>query len=158
MNSESPNPMINPQADAESTLRLIAQLPAPQGLEDRIRITLADAYRRKPGRLFFWPVSGAAGNAWLRSAAAAAIALVIVGGGWSISVRMQPWQRRHISVAPSQISAPGGFSGAGAIRTPQTLNGPVLAHPVKTQDEQSKRSKKEGTKKSAPVKPVPQLQ
>jgi len=29
-----------------------------------------------------------------------------------------------------RVAAPGGFQGAGAMRTPQTLNGPVAARTV----------------------------
>lgn len=35
-------------------------------------------------------------------------------------------------------SAPGGFSNAGAMRTPNTLNGPVLSQPVTVQPPQAK--------------------
>jgi hypothetical protein len=35
-------------------------------------------------------------------------------------------------------SASGGFSGAGAMRTPQTLNGPVVAHPATAQPPKAK--------------------
>jgi hypothetical protein len=135
MNSETDNPIVT---DAEATLRQIAALPAPAGLEDRIHASLASAQRRKTGRVLTgrvlqWPAAGGSGNAWLRSAAAAAIALVIVGGGRGVYSRVHPWQPARAIALPGQGGAQGGFGNAGAIRTPQTLNGPVLTHSGKAQ-------------------------
>jgi hypothetical protein len=63
-----------------------------------------------------------------RSAAAAAIVCVVVGGGWGVYSRVQPAQTPKAVAMPPRVAAPGGFSSAGAMRTPQTLDGPVLAH------------------------------
>jgi hypothetical protein len=63
----------------------------------------------------------------MRSAAAAAIVLVVAGGGWGIYTRVQP--AKGIA-APPHVAAPVGFSSSGAMRTPNTLNGPVVKHPV----------------------------
>ncbi|HVU46569.1 MAG TPA: hypothetical protein VHD85_10610, partial [Terracidiphilus sp.] len=60
--------------------------------------------------------------------------------------RVQPWQR-HTMPVPVHDGAQGGFGGAGAIRTPQTLNGPVLTHPVKAEKKTAEVPVK---KKSAP--------
>ena len=130
MNRETDNSIVQ---DAEATLRLVASLPAPAGLEDRVRAALASAAQKhKSGRVLAWPAgSGGAGNAWLRSAAAAAVVFVIAGGGWSVYSRVQPWQPVRVTPLPMSGGAQGGFGGAGAMRTPQTLNGPVITHAVK---------------------------
>jgi len=134
----SPTPITNdPKAsygteEAEATLRLIAELPAPEGLEDRMKAALRAAPRT--GRVLQWPGMPAQSRGWLdsalaRSAAAAAIVFVVAGGGWSVYSRVQPAQAAN-PIAMPHVAAPGGFSSAGAMRTPQTLNGPVLKHPV----------------------------
>ena len=74
--------------NAEDTLRLIANLPAPQGLEDRLIEGLRSAPRQ--GRVLSWPGAMSSSRDWLRTAAAAAIAFVIVGGGWGVYSRVQP--------------------------------------------------------------------
>ncbi len=150
MNRQTDNPIERDTGvkDTEATLRLIANLPAPAGIEDRVHAALANAATRKPGRVLEWPSArkSTMSNAWLRSAAAAAIAVVVVGGGWGVYSRVQPWQR-HTMPVPVHDGAQGGFGGAGAIRTPQTLNGPVLTHPVKAEKKTAEVPVK---KKSAP--------
>ena len=135
----------------EATLRLIATLPAPEGLEDRVNASLRTAQRSAPriGRILAWPVAGfKPGRDWMRSAAAAAIVLVVAGGGWGIYTRVQP--ARSITVPP-HFAAPAGFSSSGAMRTPNTLNGPVVKHPVtaKTQPVKSPAKKPLRRRKSA---------
>jgi hypothetical protein len=118
------------QGTVEDTLRLIANLPAPEGLEDRVYANLRTAQRSAPrkGRVLAWPGAGfRPGSEWMRSAAAAAIVLVVAGGGWGIYTRVQP--AKGIA-APPHVAAPVGFSSSGAMRTPNTLNGPVLTHPM----------------------------
>lgn len=114
---------------AEETLRIIAALPAPAGLEDRVQ----QALRKGPGRarVLSWPLSRQrwAQSGIARGAAAAAIVFVVVGVGWGVYSRVRPYQAPRVIVMP-HVAAPGGFSSAGAMRTPQTLNRPVLAHPV----------------------------
>ncbi|HEX4028878.1 MAG TPA: hypothetical protein VHX20_00860 [Terracidiphilus sp.] len=155
MNVQSPDPISNRYPDAENTLRLLAALPPPQGLEARIHAVLASPHRphQQSARLLAWPARGVQ-RVWLRSAAAAAIAFVVVGGGWgvysSIQPRMQPWQPGGAVPALPQLSGPGGFSGAGAIRTPQTLNGPVLSHTVKTHETQAGTTNRKASKSAAP--------
>jgi hypothetical protein len=113
---------------AEATLRLIASLPPPKGLEDRVRAGLAAAPRR--GRILAWPAALKPQSAWMRSAAAAAIVFVVVGGGWGVYSRVQRTQPARVIVLAPRGPAQGGFASAGAMRTPQTLNGPVVAHPA----------------------------
>jgi len=123
----------------EETLRLIARLSAPEGLEERVQVGLRAASRTTSGRarLLQWPVALRLNNAWMQSslarmAAAAAIAAVVIGGGWVVSSRVQPAQPARAIAIPPRVSVQGSFSSAGAMRTPQTLNGPVVAQPAKS--------------------------
>jgi hypothetical protein len=124
----------------ESTLRLIASLPAPEGLAERVQAGLRTAPAAASGaatgrtRILAWPAALRLENGWLqsslaRSAAAAAIAAVVAGGGWGVYSRVQLTQPQR-GIALPRVAAPGGFQGAGAMRTPQTLNGPVAARTV----------------------------
>jgi hypothetical protein len=119
--------------DAEQTLRLIAALPAPEGVGDRVKDRLHAAPRN--AGLISWPTS-ATGARWsqlaaMRAAAAAAIVLVVAGGAWEVYA--------HIRIAPepSAVAIPqpvngsrGGLSAAGAVRKPQTMDGVVVAVPA----------------------------
>src|SRR5271166_2573921 len=120
----------------ETTLRLIASLPAPEGLAERVQAGLRAAPSAAAGRarILSWPAALRLENGWwqsslARSAAAAAIAAVVAGGGWGVYSRVQMNQAQRAIVLP-RVAAPGGFSSAGAMRTPQTLNGPVAARAV----------------------------
>ena len=121
---------------ADETLRLIARISAPEGLEERVQAGLRAATSTTSGRarILRWPATLRLDNIWLqnlaRVTAAAAIVAVVVGGGWSISSHVQPAQPSSAIAAPPHVSSQGGFSSAGAMRTPQTLNGPVVAHPA----------------------------
>lgn len=133
MNSISPNAFgsnskaaAEPPDPSEVTLRLIAQLAPPEGIEKRVLTTLRTAPRS--GRLLSWPNILQPSEAWMRSAAAAAIVFVVAGGGWRIYVHVQP-QRTTIA-APAHGS---GFSSAGAVRMPQTVTVPVIAKPPDVQ-------------------------
>jgi hypothetical protein len=119
-------------AAAEETLRQIARLPAPQGLEDRLYMHLKAALLREPRR-WEWLSFHDLNLDWLhgsalRAAAAVAIAAIVAGGGWGVAARIQPAALQG-SVQPAPLSTPG-FSSAGAIRTPQTLTGPVVETPA----------------------------
>jgi hypothetical protein len=132
MNTPTENP--SNRADgraADETLRLIASLPGPEGLEDRVKVALSTASRR--GRILHWP-AGSAGGDWIhrtgsRCAAAAAIVAVVAGGGWGVYSRVQPAPTSR-AIAMPRVTAPGGFSNAGAMRTPQTLTGTLLNRPL----------------------------
>jgi hypothetical protein len=108
--------------DAEQTLRLVANLPAPKGLEDRIHAGLRVAPRQ--ARLLAWPTAMSPAGGWLRSAAAAALVCVVAGGGWGIYSRVQPSQ------VPAGVTLGGGFGSAGTVRKPVTLVGPAVTHPA----------------------------
>jgi hypothetical protein len=124
--------------DAEMTLRLIAGLPAPDGLEERVKAALHQTPRR--ASLLHWPRAsrqgsmraGWASHTWVRSAAAAAIVFVVAGGGWEVYSRIQPVQEPK-AIALPPVAARRGFSSANAIRMPKTLNGTVLTHPLAAQ-------------------------
>ncbi len=156
MNRETDNSTVE---NAETALRRIASLPAPTGLEDRVHAALASAKRRKlnsrSGQVLAWPAGGGAGNAWLRSAAAAAIAFVVVGGGWGMYARVKPSQPGRVIPLPVSGGAQSGFGSAGAIRTPQTVNGPVLMHTIKAAPE--KAAKKHTARTPAEKKPEMQV-
>jgi hypothetical protein len=130
---------IDGRADScefEATLRLISSLPAPEGLTERMQAGLRAGTGTSTGRarVLAWPAGLRSENGWLqsslaRSAAAAAIAIVVAGGGWGVYSRVQPKQsNRAVTISP-RVAVPGGFSSAGAMRTPQTLNGPEVARP-----------------------------
>ncbi len=139
-NKPVPDPLLREaRGPGEDTLRLIASLPAPQGLSDRVQAELRAAPR--VGRLltdrgplrppFGWMYSG-----FLRGAAAAAIVGVVAGGGWRIYSRVQPAPSPRVEIVPAPVSPAGnGFSNAGARRVPQTLDGPLLSHPIVTRPE-----------------------
>jgi len=146
-----PNHNVTP---GEDTLRLIANLPAPVGLENRIKTGLASA----PGsaRILTWrqPLSPARG--WMystlaRAAAAAAIVAIVAGGGWGIYSRVPPAPSADLISVP-QLAAPqgAGFSSAGAKRVPETLEGPVLKHPVPPPTETNVLEKMPSSTKSLP--------
>jgi hypothetical protein len=118
--------------DAEATLRMIARLPAPEDLENRVFASLnaapdsgrVDSGRRSTGRVLAWPVrDGWARAEWMRGAAAAAIVFLVAGGGYGIYSRVQPVQ----GVAGPRV---GEFGGSGAVVRPKTLQGPAIVRPA----------------------------
>jgi hypothetical protein len=135
MNSNSHNAMSSDSGpnSGDDTLRLIAGLPAPAGLEERVHKALRAAPRS--GRVLAWPTGFRAKTVmesnWMRAAAAAAIVFVVVGGGWGVYSRVQPGQAGKVIVMPQRMPSSGGFGGAGAIRTPETLPGPTVTEPAK---------------------------
>jgi hypothetical protein len=114
----------------DATLRLIACLAPPDGLEERVQAGLKDAQASGRARVLPWPTALRLDSAWMRSAAAAAIVAAVVGGSWGVYSRVQSIQPVRAITVPLHLSAPGGFSSAGAMRTPQTLNGPLVARPA----------------------------
>jgi hypothetical protein len=121
--------------NAEETLRLLATVPVPDDLVDRVQARLAAA----PPRSFLSGSSLFGRNGWmfspvfsqgLRGCAAAAIVLFVAGGGFAIYSRVQPSPSAQVIEMPARVGNSGSFSNAGAMRTPDTLNGPVLANPA----------------------------
>jgi hypothetical protein len=118
----------------EDTLRLIAHLPVPEGLADRVKVGLRNA--PSAGRILMWrgPVIPARGwmyTSFARGAAAAAIVCVVAGGGWRVYSHVQPGPSANVIVLPTPGAAAGsGFSSSKATRVPGTLDRPVLTHPA----------------------------
>jgi hypothetical protein len=134
MTSPRQNDIQDRVRNAEETLRMIATLPAPDGLADRVQARLGSA----PRRPFLLTWSGGGRNGWmfrpifsqgLRGCAAAAIVVLVAGGGFTIYSRVQRSPNANV-VVPARVGNGGGFSNAGAMRTPDTLKGPVLANPA----------------------------
>jgi hypothetical protein len=112
----------------EATLHLVTHAAAPAGLEERVHAALEAAPKR--GWLLEWPVTAG----WMRATAAAAIVMVVAGGGWGVYRHAQLHQPAKVNVMPAPlVTAPatGGFSSAGAMRTPQTLKGPAVVETPK---------------------------
>jgi len=119
--------------DAEETLRLIASLPAPQGIEDRVKSGVRAAHRQ--ASVMSWPHPSPNEAGWtqvtaMRAAAAAAIVFVVAGGGWEVYSHIQPAAAPTAVAAPQRINGGSGLSAAAARRTPKTLDGPVVAYPA----------------------------
>ncbi|MGA3045945.1 MAG: hypothetical protein ABSD67_04945 [Terracidiphilus sp.] len=141
MNSSNHNPLLEKAgaSDFEETLRLIAKLPAPEGLEERVKAGVHARQLSLPrsARILDFPALRPGSN-WMRSAAAAAIVFVVVGGGWGVYSRVQQPQAAKVIVMPPRVAAPGSFSNAGAMRTPTTLNAPVVVLPVTPKQTEAK--------------------
>jgi len=130
MNQPTPIRPIIDRSEPEETLRMVAALPAPAGLEERIHAAL-EAAPASP-KILAWPAQGGALRSWMRGAAAAAIVGVVAGGGWAIYSRVQPAAGPKMVELP-RVTGSGGFSSAGAMRTPQTLSAPAVAQPAAPQ-------------------------
>jgi hypothetical protein len=139
-NPQNPNQSGPFPGSAEETLRVIAKLPAPAGLEDRVRATLKSAPSN--GRVLDWPASVRSQSSWMRSAAAAAIVFVVAGGGWGVYTHVQQNQGAKVLAMPPQVAHPGGFASAGAKRTPQTIPGPTVKAMPATPQAQAAAAKK----------------
>ena len=139
----NPQNSFTPQsasATGEESLRLIASLPAPAGLEDRVHAALRNA--PPSSRVLAWPTALKPQSNWMRTAAAAAIVFVVAGGGWGVYTRVEQNHAAKVVVMPPRIAEPGGFAGAGAKRTPQTLPGPTVTLPAKPLKARPKAAKK----------------
>jgi hypothetical protein len=132
MNSSEPNSIAGTSGSVEfeETLRLIARLSPPVGLEERVKAGLRTAPALGKARILAWPTALRLETAWMRAAAAATIFAVVIGGSWGVYSRVQSIQPTKAVATPPRVSTQGGFSSAGARRTPQTLNGPMVEHPA----------------------------
>lgn len=142
-NSNSSAKAARDGENAEATLRLIASLPAPNGLESRVITGLRSAPLSRP--IISWPAMLKPSESWFRAAAAAAIVFVIAGGGWGIYTHVQSGPT---VIAPLRVNPSGGFGNAGAIRTPQTVPAPVVAQPAPAKPADAKPPKKVRSKVS----------
>ncbi|MGA8088329.1 MAG: hypothetical protein WCA10_13550 [Terracidiphilus sp.] len=118
--------------EAERSLRLIATLPAPVGIEDRVKSGLRNASFQTG--VIAWPLSSSSRASWaqvsyMRAAAAAAIVFVVAGGGWGVYTHFRPAATPTAEAVPQRIDGSGGLSPAGAVRTPKTVEGPRIATP-----------------------------
>jgi hypothetical protein len=123
----------SPIGPGEDTLRLIAGLPAPDGLANRMRAGLRAAPRGGwilMGRGPLRPPGGWMYNSLIRGLAAAGIVCVVAGGAWRIYSRVQPAAKAVVVPASGASHGGSGFSTAGSRHIPETLQGPVLNHPV----------------------------
>ena len=140
-----------PPSEAEKTLRLLASLPAPEGLAGRVKEGLRAAPR---GRLLEWPAAlmpgGWMGAPALRGMAAAAIVCIVAGGGWRIYTQVQARAAptANVVVMPARVGSQGAFSNAGAMRTPDSLTKPVLTHPTAPATQQGTAS---NARQSTPI-------
>jgi hypothetical protein len=148
MNPNSHNSMEE-AGTGEDTLRLIAGLPAPEGLEERVHTALRTAPRQ--GRVLAWPFALRADAAWVRATAAAAIVMIVAGGGWGVYSYIQPLQAAKTPAVPARVGSAGEFSGAGARRSPQTLQPPVVSAPQKPAESHPahKKTHKKGAAQAA---------
>ena len=144
--------------DAETTLRLVAQLPAPQGLEGRIKTALNAA--PQSGRILAWPAhrTGWLHSTFVRNAVAAAIVLAVAGGGWSVYLHVRPAEPVRAIAMPQRVAAPGQFSSACAMRTPQSETAPVVPQQAVTPAANPDVQKKKTMKKSVPAAVAPAAQ
>jgi hypothetical protein len=83
----------------------------------------------------------------MRGVAAAAIVFVVAGGGWGVYTRVESTQIEQNQPAkviemPARMPNTGGLQGAGAMRPPLTLPGPVAPQPVKISPAKAKAAKK----------------
>jgi hypothetical protein len=123
----------------EDTLRLIASLPAPEGFADRMQEGLR--HGSPTARVLRWNGPLRPSGSWMQStmargAAAAAIVCVVAGGGWQIYSRVQTPPTAKVLTMPPRVAPSAGFSQSNAKRVPDTLNGPVLTHPLADTTEQ----------------------
>ena len=125
---ENPKTGASGSGDFEETLRLIARLSTPEGLDERVQARLRAAPAAGGARIFAWPAAKRLDSAWMRSAAAAAIVAVVVGGCFGVYSQVQSIQPARAVTVPLHFYTQGGFSSAGAMRTPRTLNGPMVEH------------------------------
>ena len=126
---------------ADATMRLLATLPAPDGLEKRVIAGLRSA--PPSGRVLSWRGALNPTENWLRSAAAAAIVFVVIGGGWGVYSRVQT---TNAVAPPPSTGANGAFSNAGAVRVPQTVPAPVVIQSLPAQPSIADPAKKVGTR------------
>ena len=106
----------------DATLRLIAHAPVPRGLEERLQAALQRSPRE--ARVLAWP-SVRPMIGWARAVAAAGIVAVVAGGGWGVYHHAQLHSAAGVAQPPVTAPAKSGFATAGAVRTPETVQGPA---------------------------------
>jgi hypothetical protein len=146
---------IDPRSEAQEeymrTLHLLTQVEPPKGLAERVQSRLEDEPRRRThrGLLHLFDPLTPWGN-WMRGLAAAAIVAILAGGCWEVFSRSHaPAVTPSASLAaPSTTTTGNGFTSAGAVRKPQTLDGP-LARPENDPAKSAVKAKKNTPKERA---------
>jgi hypothetical protein len=166
MNSQDRNRQDEALSPAEQTLRMLAHMPAPEGLSARVQASLRTAPQRE--RLSLGGVFGLSGwmrSSALRTAAAMGIVCVVAGGGWQIYSHVQTSPGMQGVALPVHVnsgdSSQGGFSTSGAIAKPDPLKAPVITHQTPNPPQASsqpiqperKTAKKKSQAKAAPALP-----
>lgn len=144
MQSEKEARSLAEAGGVDATLRLIAGLPAPAGLEDRVKTALQREPAGRSAKLLDWPAGSWVHSAWVRGAAAAAIVVVVAGGSWGVYTRVQP---KQAPIAIPHVVGAGGFSSANAMRTPKTLDAPTVT--LRANPESATVKKQTSAKKKA---------
>ncbi|HVC47480.1 MAG TPA: hypothetical protein VND90_09570 [Terracidiphilus sp.] len=136
----------NHAEEAVATLRAVASLPAREGLEKRLKVGLSHRLRAGLPAASEDEEFGARGwihGTLMRGLAAAAIVLIVVGGGWGVArYGRRPATPRMIGIP--RMAPPGEFSNSGAMRTPQTLTPPSVPkprHDVRATDNRTRKAK-----------------
>ena len=138
------------KSSAEETLRLLAELPPPADLTDRVHHRLARE-QAKPIRRGFWAL-------WLPSqrlqfAAAAVLVVAVAGSTWTVyhsHPQAGPKAGANTQVTPAlhPDASSGGFGTAGAELVPPTLN-PIKVPPAPKKKPSASKTGKPSPKKLA---------
>jgi len=127
----NPNPLPQTVHEAEETLRLLATLPPPTGLEDRVHQRIDSQIRAEQ----FAPLPRSIWSLWkpahrLQFAGAAVLVLALVGSTWRVyhtkngAVVIQPAPQTGSPATPTS-----NFGTAGAEGHPSTLT-PIKVPPA----------------------------
>jgi len=148
----NPSPSTNdPQAsgDPEATLRLLAQLPPPEGLADRVHRSLASAPDPAPSPRF-WSLWLPAHR--LQFAGAAVLVTAMAVSSWTILESRRPSSPTAKTTVPRTAadSDRSTFSSADAERRPATLK-PIKVPPAPKTSAAPK--KKPSAAKSRAIRP-----
>ena len=66
--------------------------------------------------------------------------------------RVQPAPTARVIVMPARVGIGNGFATGGAMRTPETINGPVLKHPVQQPAEVETIARPDASPTAAPAR------
>ena len=161
--TQNPNPdpqfesRIEVRMEAEETLRLLAKLPPPENLNDRVHARVRHQIALEsmtPRRRGFWSLWSPGKR--LQFAGAAVLAVAVASSMWTIHRAHETGTNSGAGqpvgpqvVAPSQPDAgsDSGFSGAKASRVPATLN------PIKVPPAPKKKPSPKGAAKPKTAQP-----
>jgi len=117
---------LNTETEAEETLRLVAQLPPPQDLTERVHQRLQDAQAIAPRR-GFWSLWLPAQR--LQYAGAALLVLAIAGSAWTARHTGSGTAKGQSPVQPVIQATPQGFGPASSEARPSNLK-PIKVPPA----------------------------